>query len=172
MGGKALVAEVARHALSPRFRGRIAFLEDYDPEIARRMVAGVDVWLNTPQRPKEASGTSGMKPTLHGGLNLSILDGWWPEACEDGKNGWAVGKGQDHDGSAAADKRDAAALYQRLERDVVPLYYRRDRAGRSAGWIKMMKCSLATVPAAFSSHRMVKEYLKRYYLPVLGAEAR
>ncbi|HVP13671.1 MAG TPA: alpha-glucan family phosphorylase [Phycisphaerae bacterium] len=167
MGGKALVAEVVKHARSPRFNGRIAFLEDYDSQIARRMVAGVDVWLNTPQRPKEASGTSGMKPTLHGGLNLSILDGWWPEACADGKNGWAIGDGRDHDGSKAADRRDATALYQRLERDVVPLFYRRDRGNRPTGWIKMMKRSLVTIPPAFNSHRMVKEYLRRYYLPVL-----
>jgi glycogen phosphorylase len=172
MAGKALVAEVVRQARSARFKGRIAFLEDYDPEIARRMVSGVDVWLNTPQRPREASGTSGMKPTLHGGLNLSILDGWWPEACEDGKNGWSIGVARDHDGSAAADRREAASLYQRLERDVVPLYYRRDHGGRPTGWIKMMKHSLATIPPAFGSHRMVKEYVKRYYLPVLDTGSR
>ncbi|MHC4067248.1 MAG: alpha-glucan family phosphorylase, partial [Planctomycetota bacterium] len=115
-GGKALVAQVVRHARSQRFKGRVVFLEDYDMEVARRLVAGVDVWLNNPRRPQEASGTSGMKPALHGGLNLSILDGWWPEACVDGVNGWAVGTGEDHDASPATDRREARALYQRLER--------------------------------------------------------
>ncbi|MFH1419482.1 MAG: alpha-glucan family phosphorylase [Planctomycetota bacterium] len=166
-GGKAIVTAVARHAMSPRFKGRVVYLEDYDMDIARRLVAGVDVWLNTPERPREASGTSGMKPTLHGGLNLSILDGWWPEACIDGKNGWSIGAGKDHDGTKAADRRDALALYRRLERDVIPAYYTRDRKDRPTAWIRMMKRSLATIPAAFSSHRMVKEYMRRYYQPAM-----
>ena len=167
MGGKALVAKIVEFARSPRFTGRVVFLEDYDMEVARHMVAGVDVWLNNPRRPQEASGTSGMKPTLHGGLNLSILDGWWPEACMDGVNGWAIGAGQDHDGRPASDKRDARLLYERLERDVVPLYYHRDRGGLPRAWIRCMKASLATIPAVFNSHRMVKEYLRRYYLPAM-----
>ena len=165
--GKELVAQVARHASSPRFKGRVVFLEDYSMDVARHMVAGVDVWLNTPRRPREASGTSGMKPALHGGLNLSILDGWWPEACQDGLNGWAIGKGQDNTGTRADDLRDARALYQRFGRDVVPLYYERDRQNRPAGWIRCMKHALATIPHVFNSHRMVKEYLKGYYLPAL-----
>ncbi len=167
--GKALVAEIVKHARSPRFHGRVVFLEDYDMEVARHMVAGVDVWLNTPQRPREASGTSGMKPTLHGGLNLSILDGWWPEACVDGRNGWAVGRGEDYDGRPAADKRDARDLYRNLECNVVPLYYRRGRDHRPTAWIRMMKESIATIPGAFNSHRMVKAYYKHYYLPALEA---
>ncbi len=168
--GKALVAAIARHANSRRFKGRVVFLEDYTMDIAAHLVAGVDVWLNNPRRPQEASGTSGMKPTLHGGLNLSILDGWWPEGCIDGVNGWAIGSDRDHDGSEEADRRDARALYQRLERDVIPLYYDRGRGNLPGKWIRCMKQSLATVPPAFNSHRMVKEYLTRYYLPALGSK--
>jgi starch phosphorylase len=167
VGGQALVAEVAKHAMSARFRKRVVFLEDYDMDIARHLVAGVDVWLNTPRRPQEASGTSGMKPTLHGGLNLSILDGWWPEACRDGVNGWAIGEGKDHAGTPTADRRDARLLYQRLERDVVPLYYDRAADGLPKKWIRRMKASLESVPPAFNSHRMVKQYVTRYYLPML-----
>ena len=164
--GKALVQKVARLAASPRFRRRVVFLEDYEMEIARHLVAGVDVWLNTPRKPQEASGTSGMKPTLHGGLNLSILDGWWPEGF-DGKNGWAIGTGQDHNGSRAHDKRDATELYRILERQVVPLYYERTAAGLPRRWIARMKHSIATIPAVFNSHRQVKEYWSKYYLPTL-----
>ena len=167
--GKALVARIVKHARSRRFQGRVVFLEDYDMEMARRLVAGVDVWLNNPRRPQEASGTSGMKPALHGGLNLSILDGWWAEGCRDGVNGWAIGQGLDHDGSQAADQREARALYQRLEREVIPLYYDRPRHNRPTKWIRRMKRALATVPPAFNAHRMVKQYLKRYYLSALRA---
>lgn len=168
--GKALVAEVVKQARSSHFKGRIVFLEDYDMDIARHLVAGVDVWLNNPCKPQEASGTSGMKPALHGGLNLSILDGWWPEACDDGVNGWAIGRGKDHDGSPAVDQRDARALYRRLERDVIPLYYDRGPGNRPTGWIRCMKNALATIPPAFNSHRMVKDYLRRCYLPILTAK--
>ncbi|MCK4660035.1 MAG: alpha-glucan family phosphorylase [Phycisphaerae bacterium] len=164
--GKALVKKVARLADSPRFRNRVVFLEDYEMEIARYLVSGVDVWLNTPRKPQEASGTSGMKPTLHGGLNLSILDGWWPEGF-DHRNGWAIGKGQDHDGTRAHDKRDAAELYHILEREVVPLYYQRARDGLPKRWIACMKHSIATIPAVFNSHRQVKEYWSKYYLPAM-----
>ncbi len=168
--GKALVHKVAKLAAAARFRRRVVFVEDYEMDIARHLVAGVDVWLNNPRKPQEASGTSGMKPALHGGLNLSILDGWWPEGF-DGQNGWAIGKGQDHDGSRAQDKRDAAELYRILERQVVPLYYARDRAGVPVKWIARMKHAMATIPAVFNSHRQVKEYWTKYYLPALGKTA-
>jgi len=167
-GGKALIAEVVKHARSAKFKGRIVFLEDYDMAVSRKMIAGVDVWLNTPQRPKEASGTSGMKPAAHGGLNLSILDGWWPEACLDKKNGWAIGEGEDYDGTASASRRDAASLYRRLERDVIPLYYQRSRDGLPAGWIRMMRHAMETIPAVFNTHRMVRQYWEKYYRPVLA----
>jgi starch phosphorylase len=170
--GQALVAEVARCARSPGFRQWVVFLENYDMDMARHLVAGVDVWLNNPRRPQEASGTSGMKPTLHGGLNLSILDGWWPEACRDGVNGWAIGKGEDHTGTPAADRREARSLYQRLERDVVPLYYDRASDGLPRKWLRRMKASMASIPPAFNSHRMVKQYVRRYYVPMLARARR
>jgi starch phosphorylase len=167
--GKAIIAELVRYARSPRFRKRIVFLEDYEMDVARHMVAGVDVWLNNPERPREASGTSGMKPALHGGLNLSILDGWWPEGYNK-KNGWAIGKGQDHDGTQRADRRDAADLYRLLEKEVVPLYYRRAARGQSdlpKQWIARMKNALMTIPPFFNTDRQVKEYLTKHYLPAM-----
>jgi starch phosphorylase len=164
--GKDLVQSVVGFSRQRRFRRRVVFIEDYDMEVARHMVAGVDVWLNTPQRPREASGTSGMKAALHGALNVSILDGWWPEAC-DGMNGWAIGRGQNHDGTRAADLRDAADLYRVLEKQVVPLYYRRTRGGLPVDWIAHMKRAMMTIPPVFNSQRQVKEYLRRYYVPAM-----
>jgi alpha-glucan phosphorylase-like protein len=122
------------------------------------------VWLNNPIRPHEASGTSGMKPPLHGGLNLSILDGWWPEGF-DGKNGWAIGDEKEIDDAAKRDARDAKSLYARLEDEVVPEFFARNRVGLPAAWAKRCLRSAATVPAEFSTHRMVAEYLTRFYLP-------
>ncbi len=163
-GGQELIARIETFARSRAFRRRVVLVEDYSMDVSRHLVCGVDVWLNNPQRPQEASGTSGMKPALHGGLNLSILDGWWPEAC-DGRNGWAIGPARDHRGTAAADRRDAAALYRLLEREVVPLYYDRTTAGLPKKWIGRMKHALATIPPAFCAQRMVKQYLRKYYVP-------
>lgn len=164
-GGKDIIREVVRFSRSKRFQGRVIFLEDYEMAVARRMVAGVDVWLNTPQRPREASGTSGMKPAVHGGLNLSILDGWWPEGYN-GKNGWAIGKGENWTGPGS-DARDAGQLYRLLEREVVPLFYDRDPDGLPRRWIACMKAAILSVPHFFNSHRQVKEYLAKYYLPAM-----
>ncbi|UCG16320.1 MAG: alpha-glucan family phosphorylase [Phycisphaerales bacterium] len=170
-GGGDIIARIERFARSPRFRRRVVLIEDYTMEVARYLVSGVDLWLNTPRRPQEASGTSGMKPTLHGGLNLSILDGWWPEAF-DGRNGWTIGPARDHRGTQADDRRDAAGLYRTLERDVVPLFYDRTRSGLPRKWIARMKHSLATIPSAFNADRMVKEYFRKYYLPALRTARR
>lgn len=164
--GKNLIQQVVAFAKDARFKGHIWFLEDYEMGIARRLTAGVDVWLNNPQRPREASGTSGMKPALHGGLNLSILDGWWPEAYN-GKNGWAIGRGENHDGTPAADKRDANQLYDLLERKVVPMYYDRDADGLPRRWVACMKNAITTIPVYFNTHRQVKEYWTKYYLPAM-----
>ncbi len=164
-GGKDLIQEIVQFSRSRKFEGRVVFLEDYEMGIARRVTAGVDVWLNNPQRPREASGTSGMKPAVHGGLNLSILDGWWPEAYN-GKNGWAIGKGENWSGPKS-DKRDAAQLYRILEREVVPMYYDRDADGLPRRWIACMKNAIMTIPPFFNSNRQVKEYLARYYLPAM-----
>jgi starch phosphorylase len=164
--GQALVAEVVRFSRTQRFRNRVVFLEDYDMNVARHMVAGVDVWLNNPQRPREASGTSGMKPALHGGLNLSILDGWWPEGFN-GNNGWKIGSGQDHRDRKKDDARDAEDLYKTLEKQVVPLHFKRTPDEMPTPWIARMKNAIQTIPPTFNSHRQVKEYLAKFYLPAL-----
>jgi glycogen phosphorylase len=145
------------------FRGKIVFLEDYDMEVARMMVQGCDVWLNTPRRPQEASGTSGMKSPISGGVNLSILDGWWVEGYR-GDNGWALGEGSSAD-LEAQDREDAAALYRLLEEEVVPLFFSKDADRLRHGWIARMKNSIASVVPNFSAHRMVRDYVQQVYVP-------
>ncbi|MGD8903057.1 MAG: alpha-glucan family phosphorylase [Anaerolineae bacterium] len=170
-GGKQLIQEVYQYAQDPEFGGRIAFLEDYDLHMARFLVQGVDVWLNNPRRPNEASGTSGMKAAMNGVPNLSILDGWWPEAyhpAEGGRaaNGWAFGEVQ-YDDWETQDEVDSQALYRLLEEQVVPLYYDRDPAGIPRGWVQVMKEAMRTSIAAFSMRRMIKEYIEQMYLPAM-----
>jgi starch phosphorylase len=165
--GRNFAQEIHRFAQRAGFKGRVVLIEDYDMNVARYLVGGCDVWLNNPLRPQEASGTSGMKPPLHGGLNCSILDGWWPE-CFDGKNGWAIGDGSQLDDLGKQDRLDAQRIYELLEKKIVPLYYQRDSAGLPRKWIAMMKHSLATVGATFNTQRMVGEYLRRFYLPANG----
>jgi starch phosphorylase/maltose phosphorylase len=153
------------------FRGSVAVLEEYDMHIGRMLTSGCDVWLNTPIRPHEASGTSGMKPPLHGGLNLSIADGWWPEGFN-GKNGWvidgdkwAVLQGRTRalsESGRARDEADASALYELLENVLVPLFYDRNRSGIPKKWLKLCKQSLMSIPAEFSSHRMLVDYAAMY----------
>ncbi len=157
------------HALARRksFLGRVALIEEYDMHVGRILTSGCDVWLNNPLRPHEACGTSGMKPPLHGGLNASILDGWWPEGFN-GNNGWAIGDGSERQGPAQ-DAVDAKALISLLETELVPLFYERDKAGVPRGWVKRAKDSLATIPAAFHSHRMVGDYVERAYIPAAGS---
>jgi starch phosphorylase len=145
------------------FRGTIVFIEDYDMEVARMMVQGCDVWLNTPRRPQEASGTSGQKSPVNGGINLSILDGWWVEGHR-GDNGWAFGGGGGAD-PETQDREDAAELYRLLEQDVVPLFFAKDADGLRHGWIGRMKRSIASVVPNFSAHRMVRDYLQQVYVP-------
>ena len=132
--------------------------------VGRRLVSGCDVWLNNPIRPMEASGTSGMKPPLHGGLNCSILDGWWPEAYNR-RNGWAIGDGRVLKSQARQADYDAEAIYELLESEIVPLFYERGRDGVPKRWVRMMIASLKTVACRFSSHRMVGEYVSDCYLP-------
>ena len=127
------------------------------------LTSGCDVWLNNPIRPNEASGTSGMKPPLHGGLNASILDGWWPEGY-DGKNGWAIGDGSARTTREAQDRADAKALLTLLESDLVPLFYERDRSGLPKKWLTRAQRSLKTIPGQFNTHRMVGEYALKAYL--------
>jgi starch phosphorylase len=165
--GKELIKTIADLRHNRRFAGRVAFIEDYDINVCRHLIQGVDVWLNNPRRPLEASGTSGQKAVLNGALNLSVLDGWWAEAY-DGSNGFAIGKGTTHVDTKVNDARDAEHLYRTLEKEVVPLYYDRDIDGLPQGWIKRMKNSISSLAWRFSAHRMVADYVLHGYLPASG----
>lgn len=165
--GKQLIREIANLRFDERFAGKVAFVEDYDINVCRHLVQGVDVWLNTPRRPLEASGTSGQKAVLNGGLNFSVLDGWWAEAY-DGKNGFAIGTGASHVSDETNDKRDADDLYRVLEGKIIPLYYDRDIDGLPRAWIKMMMNSISSLAWRFSAHRMVMDYVRSAYLPAAG----
>lgn len=166
--GKHLIQQIVNLAKDHTMGGRIAFVQDYDMNLARFLVQGVDVWLNNPRRPREASGTSGQKAALSGTLNLAVLDGWWPEAYS-GANGWAIGGLEDLPSDEEQDAADAAALYQLLEEEVVPLYYQRDADGVPRAWVEMMKESMRTTGPAFSLRRMLKEYAELLYTPAVRA---
>ncbi len=161
--GKQILQRIYRYALTPEFAGRIAFVEDYGEQTAQYLVHGVDVWLNNPLPPMEACGTSGMKAALNGVLNCSIRDGWWLEGYN-GKNGWAFGG---EEWSPERDAMDAAELYTLLEKEIIPLYYNTSLDGIPHGWVKMMKESIRSIAPVFSSRRMVKEYVRRYYPSLL-----
>ncbi|MEM9659668.1 MAG: alpha-glucan family phosphorylase, partial [Planctomycetota bacterium] len=165
--GKKLIQRIANLRSDPRFAGRIVFIEDYDINVTRHMVQGVDVWLNNPRRPLEASGTSGQKAVLNGGLNCSVLDGWWAEAYN-GTNGFAIGRGTAHVDAARNDERDAVDLLRVLEEKVIPIFYDRDVDGLPQHWIERMKDSIATLAARFSAHRMVVDYVQQGYLVAAG----
>lgn len=165
-GGKALIQEICRHALNPQLGGRIAFLENYDMSVSRYLVRGVDVWLNNPRRPREASGTSGQKAALNGIPNLSILDGWWAEGYNH-KNGWSIGDGHVFSAEDEEDREDAEDLYRVLEQDVVPLYYQRDATGLPRAWLQTIREAIKSAAPHFTTRRMVKEYTKRMYVPAL-----
>jgi starch phosphorylase len=161
--GKHLIQQIYAFAKDLSLGGRIAFIEDYDMHVARYLVQGVDVWLNTPRRPYEASGTSGMKAAINGVPNLSILDGWWVEGYN-GKNGWAIDPLEDEE-PAVQDAHDVAMLYQLLEDEVVPLFYRRDADGVPRGWVRVVRESIRTAAPYFCTRRMVKEYTEQFYVP-------
>jgi starch phosphorylase len=162
--GQKVIGELWQKSRSERFRGRVFVIEDYDMRVGRFLVDGVDVWLNNPRRPLEASGTSGMKASANGIPNLSILDGWWDEGF-DGGNGWAIGEREQHPDERVQDKRDAESLYQALEGDVVPAYYDRDNRGLPPRWIDKMRAAMSSSLWRFSTHRMLEEYVERSYLP-------
>jgi glycogen phosphorylase len=163
--GKLLIQKVYRVAKDPRSSGRIVFLEDYDLNIARLLVQGVDVWMNTPRRPNEASGTSGMKAAINGTLNFSVLDGWWREGFN-GSNGWAIGNDEDYEDPNKQDEVDALSLYNTLENEIIPLYYQtRSMGDASPQWIAKIKENMRSLSWQFSTRRMVKEYLQKMYLP-------
>ncbi len=165
--GKEILQEIARLIRDPRFAGKLLFVEDYDINVGRHLVQGVDVWLNNPRRPLEACGTSGQKVVLNGGLNLSVLDGWWAEGY-DGLNGFAIGAGDTHTSIDLHDGRDGTALLTTLRDIVVPLYYDRDRDGVPRGWIARMKRAIRTLGWRFSADRMVVDYVLKSYIPAAG----
>jgi starch phosphorylase len=165
--GKRLIREWVRFAAGPEARAHVVFLDDYDMRLAAELVQGVDVWINTPRRPWEASGTSGMKVLVNGGLNLSTLDGWWAEAF-DPAFGWALGDRFEHV-EAGTDEHEAAQLYTLLEEDVIPSFYDRDAMDLPRRWIARMRSSMASLAPRFSSVRMLQEYIERAYMP--GASA-
>ena len=171
--GQDVIQEIFALSRSPQLRGRVFILEDYDIRVARFMVQGVDVWLNTPRRPLEASGTSGMKASANGVVNLSVLDGWWDEGWDgDDGNGWAIGGRETNPDERAQDRADSQDLYRLLEQEVVPLYYGRDRSGVPAGWTAKMKSSIASTIWRFSSQRMLHEYTELMYLPARGVDGK
>jgi len=162
--GKELIRQIVQISHQERFRHRIVFIEDYDMEVARHLVQGVDVWLNTPLRPMEASGTSGMKVAFNGGLNLSVLDGWWCEGYQ-GNNGWAIGKGEVYADTEYQNQVESRATYDLLEKEVVPHYYERGSDGVPRAWVTTMKASLQSLCPVFSTDRMVQEYAEYSYIP-------
>ncbi|WP_437185054.1 alpha-glucan family phosphorylase [Planctomicrobium sp. SH668] len=166
--GKQIMQRIYRLSQESSFKGKIVFLEDYDIHLARFLVQGVDVWLNNPRRPLEASGTSGQKVVLNGGLNLSILDGWWAEAY-DGTNGFAIGDGLIHSQQEVQDQRDAESLMRVLRDEVVPLYYNRDQDDVPLEWIKRMKRAIRTLGWRFNADRMVMDYVTNEYVPASGS---
>jgi glycogen phosphorylase len=165
--GKRLLQQIAELMRNGRFADRLVFVEDYDINVGRYFVQGVDVWLNNPRRPLEASGTSGQKVVLNGGLNLSVLDGWWAEAY-DGMNGFAIGTGRTHSNVDIHDKHDGEDLLRTLREQVIPLYYQRDRDGLPRGWIKRMKRTIRTLGWRFNADRMVMDYTQKCYIPAAG----
>ncbi len=169
--GKLLIQEVYRTVKKSDTGGRLVFLEDYDMNLARYLIQGVDVWLNTPRRPHEASGTSGQKAAMNGVLNLSVLDGWWREGYN-GQNGWAIGEDKEYEDPNLQDEEDAKSLYDILENQIIPLYYEeRSSDGLPGEWIGHMKASIRTLSPQFSMRRMVKEYAERLYLQAMQTDA-
>jgi starch phosphorylase len=165
--GKRVLQQISELTRDRKFADKFVFIEDYDINVGRYMVRGVDVWLNNPRRPLEASGTSGQKVVLNGGLNLSVLDGWWAEAF-DGLNGFAIGTGRTHSRMDLHDRRDGDDLYRVLQNEVIPLYYRRDQDGLPRGWIKRMKRTIRTLGWRFNADRMVMDYALNCYVPAAG----
>jgi starch phosphorylase len=172
--GKALLRQIVDFAERPELEGRFVFLEEYDVELARALVQGADIWLNVPLKPREASGTSGMKAAANGALNLSIADGWWAEAWHD-HNRLPDPVGWDVDAGAVSDEQhnqaDAELVYRILERDAVPLYYDRDGEGRPPRWLGRVRATMRQLPPFFNTHRMVQEYVRESYMSVAGRAA-
>ena len=168
--GQAFIRKWSSFARSPHMRSHVVFLSDYDMRLAQRLVEGVDVWINTPKRPWEACGTSGMKVLANGGMNLSVLDGWWTESYSQNV-GWAIGDGQEHGDDPAWDRADAEALYAVLENEVIPEFYKRDEQGVPRSWVARIRESMAVLTPAFSANRTVRQYTEEQYIPAATAYA-
>jgi starch phosphorylase len=169
--GQQVIQHIFELSRSARLRGRVFIVEDYDMRIARFLVGGVDIWLNNPRRPMEASGTSGMKAAINGIPSLSILDGWWDEGFN-GSNGWAIGDREPDGDDAAQDQADAAELYRLLEEEIGPRFFDRDSSGLPMGWLATMRSSIASALWQFSTARMLTEYVDRLYLPAVREPVR
>ena len=160
--GQGLIKKIYEISQRPEFLGKIIFLEDYDMQLARRLVSGVDIWMNTPTRPLEASGTSGEKAEMNGVVNLSVLDGWWVEGYREGA-GWALPEKRTYENQAYQDQLDAATIYGLLENDIIPMYYNRNKKGYSADWVKVIKNSISTIAPHYTMKRQLDDYLDRFY---------
>lgn len=161
--GKDYIRQIVQHSRRPQFSGKVIFLENYNLGVAKRMVSGVDVWLNTPVRPMEASGTSGEKTVLHGGLNFSVLDGWWPEAYN-GENGFSIANGECFENNEEQDSFDAEKMYTVLEKQLIPAFYERNEQNIPEKWINKIRSAIATIAPEYNTHRMVRDYATKYYL--------
>ncbi len=161
--GKEIIRQIFHLVRGEEFRHRIVYLEDYDMNVARYLVQGVDIWLNNPRRPMEACGTSGMKVTPNGGLNLSVLDGWWVEGYN-GENGWAIGSGEEYADQGYQDEVESEAIYSLLENEIVPLFYDRGRDNLPRGWVIKMKLAMKSLIPMFNTHRMLEEYVEKFYV--------
>ncbi len=160
--GKEIIRQIVETARDERLRDSIVFIENYDTSVARYLVSGVDIWLNNPRRPLEASGTSGMKASANGVINVSVLDGWWVEAYHNNV-GWAIGNAEEYDDFAMQDEVESNAVYDLLEQEIIPLFYNRGNDGLPRGWVDMMKYSMRTICPVFNTNRMVQEYSDRFY---------
>ncbi|MBD3402915.1 alpha-glucan family phosphorylase [candidate division GN15 bacterium] len=169
--GKEIIKDIIGHASEERFRNKIIFLEDYDINVGRYLVQGADIWLNNPRRPQEASGTSGMKASLNGVLNVSVLDGWWDEGYSD-ESGFKIGNGEEYESVETQDRMDAEALYGVLEREVIPLFYDRDQIDIPTKWVAKMKAAIHMAGQRFSAHRMLMDYSNHFYIPAMDAAER
>jgi starch phosphorylase len=166
MPGKELIREIILFAEKNDVQNRIVFIENYDITVGRYLTSGADVWLNTPRRPMEASGTSGMKAAMNGVLNCSVLDGWWDEAYNP-EVGWAIGRGEHYEDNQLQDDIESKALYDLLEREIIPMFYQRGRDNLPREWIKRMKSCMKEIGQSMSSHRMLMDYSNKFYLPAL-----
>ena len=163
--GQDLIRYIHQISMMPQFKGKIFLLENYNIAMSRYLISGVDVWLNNPRRPMEASGTSGQKASVNGVINFSVLDGWWAEGYTQ-NNGWTIGSNQEYDSYEAQDQADSQSLYRTLEEKIIPTFYDRDKNGMPTKWIELMKNSIITTGGKYSTSRMLVDYTKDYYMPL------